>query len=110
LSDSETAFLNRYAVFCRNWPYMYGLAGDPAESKIKREQVGVAPLPVGEGQSKTASCLGRWTMLISASSEMQDEAWEFVQFMTSEESQKMQTLSVFALPTLNALSEDRQAL
>jgi multiple sugar transport system substrate-binding protein len=46
----------------------------------------------------------------SASSEMQDEAWKFVQFMTSEESQKMQTLSIFALPTLNALYEDRQVL
>ena len=47
-------------------------------------------------------------MLIGASLEMQDEAWEFVQFMTSEESQKLQTLSASTLPTLNALYEDRE--
>jgi multiple sugar transport system substrate-binding protein len=47
-------------------------------------------------------------MLIGASSEMQDEAWEFVQFMTSEESQKLHTLSASTLPTLNALYEDRE--
>jgi multiple sugar transport system substrate-binding protein len=74
------------------------------------EQVSVAPLPVGQGYSQTASCLGGWNMLISASSEMQDEAWEFVQFMSSEETQKKQTLSVFTLPTLNALYEDREVL
>ena len=110
LSESETAFVNGDAVFCRNWPYMYGVVFDPAESKIKPEQVSVAPLPVGQGYSQTASCLGGWNMLISASSEMQDEAWEFVQFMTSEEIQKKVTLTVFVLPSLNALYEDRQVL
>jgi multiple sugar transport system substrate-binding protein len=49
-------------------------------------------------------------MLINASSEMQDEAWEFVQFMTSEESQKAYTLSASTLPTLNALYDDREIL
>ncbi len=79
-------------------------------SKLKPEQVGVSPLPVGKGQSQTASCLGGWNMLISASSQRQDEAWEFVRFMTSEESQKMQTLWASSLPTLNALYDDREIL
>jgi multiple sugar transport system substrate-binding protein len=47
-------------------------------------------------------------MLIGASSQMQEEAWEFVRFMTSEESQKIQTLSGSNLPTVNALYEDRE--
>jgi multiple sugar transport system substrate-binding protein len=89
---------------------MYGAAGDPEMSKIKRDQVGVSPLPVGEEHSQIASCLGGWNMLISASSEMKDEAWEFVRFMTSEESQKMQTLSASSLPTLNTLYDDRELL
>src|SRR5215217_1473779 len=106
--EADVAFLNGDAVFCREWPYMYAAVGDPQMSKIKLDQVGVSALPVGEGRSQTASCLGGWNMLISASSEMQDEAWEFVQFMTSEESQKIQTLSASTLPTLNALYEDRE--
>jgi multiple sugar transport system substrate-binding protein len=107
--ESDAAFLEGEAVFCRNWPYMYAGAGDP-ESKVKRDQVGVSPLPVGEGHSQTASCLGGFNMLIDASSEMQDEAWEFVQFMTSEESQKVYSISTFSAPTLNTLYDDREIL
>jgi multiple sugar transport system substrate-binding protein len=109
-SGSATAFLNGDSVFCRNWPFMYGAAGNPEMSKIKREQVGVSPLPVGKGQSESTSCLGGWNLLINASSQMQDEAWEFVQFMTSEESQKAYTLSASTLPTLHALYDDREIL
>ena len=89
---------------------MYGLAGNSEMSKIKREQVGVSPLPVGEGQSQSASCLGGWNMLINASSEMQDEAWEFVRFMTSEESQKEYSITTSTLPTLKTLYDDREIL
>jgi multiple sugar transport system substrate-binding protein len=109
-SGSDTAFLNGDSVFCRNWSYMYGLAGDTEMSKIKREQVGVLPLPVGEGQSQRACCLGGWNMLISTSSEMQDEAWEFVRFMTSEESQKEYSITASTLPTLKTLYDDREIL
>jgi multiple sugar transport system substrate-binding protein len=108
--ESHTAFLNGDSVFCRNWPYMYGGVGDPEMSKIEPEQVGVWPLPVGKGQSESTSCLGGWNMLINASSQMKDEAWEFVQFMTSEESQKAYTLSASTLPTLDALYGDREIL
>jgi multiple sugar transport system substrate-binding protein len=110
LVESQVAFLNGDAVFCRNWPYMYGLAGVPEMSKIKPEQVGLSQLLVGEGQSQSAGCLGGWNMLISASSKLKDEAWEFVRFMTSERNQKRQTLSASTLPTLNTLYEDREIL
>jgi multiple sugar transport system substrate-binding protein len=110
-SESTTAFLSGDAVFCRNWPVMYGLTGDPDLSKIESEQVGMSQLPVGEGHRETAGCLGGWNMLIGASSQMQDEAWEFVRFITSEESQKTNTLHTMvasSLPTLNMLYDDRQ--
>jgi trehalose/maltose transport system substrate-binding protein len=110
LGEADAAFLNGDAVFCRNWPYMYAMAGDPEMSKLKPEQVGVSQLPVGVGRGQRASCLGGWNMLISASSQRQDEAWEFVRFMTSEESQKMQTLLASSLPTLNTLYDDREIL
>ena len=108
--DAEAAFLEGETVFCRNWPFMYVGVGIPEVSKIKQDQVGVSPLPVGEGHSQTASCLGGFNMLINASSEMQDEAWEFVQFMTSEESQKVYSISTLSAPTLNTLYDDREIL
>src|SRR5215204_1353121 len=68
--EADVAFLNGDAVFYRDWPYIYAAVGDPQMSKIKFDQVGVSALPVGEGRSQTASCLGGSNMLISASSEM----------------------------------------
>jgi multiple sugar transport system substrate-binding protein len=107
-TESATAFLSGDAVFCRNWPVMYGAAGDPDLSKIESEQVGLSQLLVGKGHRETAGCLGGWNMLIGASSQMQDEAWEFVRFITSKESQKVNTLHAASLPTLNTLYDDRQ--
>jgi multiple sugar transport system substrate-binding protein len=106
--ESHVVFLDGDAVFCRNWPYMYGLVGVPEMSKIEREQVGLSQLPTGEGQSQSAGCLGGYNMLLVGSSQMQEEAWEFVRFITSLESQKMRTLSASTLPTLNRLYDDRE--
>ena len=42
---------------------------------------------------------------------LKDEDWEFVRFMTSHGSQRMQALSAFSpLPTLDALYDDRELL
>jgi multiple sugar transport system substrate-binding protein len=106
--ESHTAFLNGDTVFCRQWPYMYGLVDVPEMSKIEPAQVGLSQLPVGEGQSRSAGCLGGYNLMIGASSQMKDEAWEFVRFMTSQESQKMQTLAGANLPNLNTFYDDRQ--
>jgi multiple sugar transport system substrate-binding protein len=109
-SESDTTFmLHGDAVFCRNWPYMYALAAD-SRSKVKPEQVGVSPLPVGAGLLQSVSCLGGDVMLINASSEMKEEAWEFVQFFNSEENQKTWALEQGDLPTRKALYDDREVL
>jgi multiple sugar transport system substrate-binding protein len=92
------------AVFTRNWPYMYQYVG--TKGYIKPEQVGVAPLPLGEGQSQLVSCLGGWNLLINAASDKQDEAWEFVKFMTSEESMKFRAEKATVLPPRTALLSD----
>ena len=108
--ESTTAFLNGDAVFCRGWPVLYGVVGDPEWSKIELEQVGMAQLPVDGGHRESSGCLGGWNILIGASSQMQDEAWEFVRFVTSEENQRVNTLHSSILPTLNTLYDDRQIL
>jgi len=87
---------------------MYALAGTEDYPDVKPEQIGIAPLPVAEGQGETASALGGWNMLINAATDKQDEAWEFVQFMTSEESQKIRTLQATLLPTRASLYSDQE--
>jgi multiple sugar transport system substrate-binding protein len=107
---SDTTFmLHGDAVFCRNWPYMYALGTNP-KSKVKPEQMGVSPLPVGDGQRQSASCLGGDVMLINASSEMKEEVWKFVQFFNSEENQKTWALEAGDLPTRKTLYDDREVL
>lgn len=107
--ESAGAFLQGNAVFLRNWPYVYGLLTDPEQSKIKLDQVGVAPLPSGEG-GQSYSGLGGWNFYISEFSQKQDAAYEFVKFMTAEKQQKFRALEGGYLPTLQSLYEDQEIL
>ncbi len=107
--ETDPAFLGGRTVFCRNWPYMYALAEDPEVSKIDPGQIGIAPLPAGEG-GQSFSGLGGWNMMINANSQKQDEAWEFVKWMTGEEGQRQRALAATLLPTRKSLYEDREVL
>ena len=111
-AEADTAFLAGDAVFCRNWPYMYALPGNPdaypGKLAIKPEQVGISALPVGGNQRQSASCLGGENVMINASSEGQDEIWDFVRFITSQEGQMLQL--PYGPPTLKTLYEDSQVL
>jgi multiple sugar transport system substrate-binding protein len=103
--ESEAPFLGGDAVFCRNWPYMYSLAG--TGDFIKNKLIDIAPLPAGDG-GESVSGLGGWNFFINAfaEEEAQDAAWEFVQFMTAPEQQKFYALGGSYLPTLTALYDD----
>lgn len=106
--ESQTSFLNGDAVFCRNWPYMYALAADPEQSKVKQDQISVAPLP--KGAAGSVSGLGGWNFYINAASDQgkQDAAYEFVKFCTASKQQKFRALNGSFLPTLKALYEDQE--
>ncbi len=103
--ETEAPFLGGDAVFCRNWPYMYSLAG--TENFIKPDLIDIAPLPAGEG-GESVSGLGGWNFFINAfaDTEAQDAAWEFAKFITAPEQQKFYALGGSYLPTLTALYND----
>jgi multiple sugar transport system substrate-binding protein len=105
--ECEAPFLGGDAVFCRNWPYMYSLAG--TGDFIKPDLIDIAPLPAGEG-GESVSGLGGWNFFINAfaETEAQDAAWEFVKFMTAPEQQKFYALGGSYLPTLTALYDDAE--
>ena len=107
-TETDPAFLGNKAVFARNWPYMYGLAGTSAFPDVKPEQIGVAPVPLGEGQTQLASALGGWNMLINSQSDMPDEAWEFIEWITAPEQQKWRSLEGAFLPTWSSLYSDKE--
>jgi len=103
--ESAGAFLNGDAVFLRNWPYVYALLSDPAESEIKPEQVGISELPSADGKPGNGT-VGDQPFYISASSKNQDGAWEFIKFMTDPEQQKFRAVEGSYLPTRTALYDD----
>lgn len=107
--ESDAAFRNGDAVFMRNWPYVYGmlLAGD---AEIKLNQVGVAPLPAGEGESEGFSTLGGWNLFINATSDVKDEAWELIKFLTTPEAVKFRAIEGSYLSALQETYEDQEVL
>jgi trehalose/maltose transport system substrate-binding protein len=107
-TTTDPAFLNGETVFARNWAYMYALAGTEEYPKVKPEQIGIATVPLAEGQSQLANALGGWNMVINAASDKQDQAWEFVEFMTGVEGQKERTLEATLLPTRTSLYSDSE--
>jgi multiple sugar transport system substrate-binding protein len=104
-AETDAAFFQDpgKAVFARQWPYGYAYLD--TKGYLKQDQVGVGPLPTKEGQD-LASCLGGWDMLINAQSDMQEEAWEFIKFMTAPEQMKFRAVKATVLPTRTALLSD----
>jgi multiple sugar transport system substrate-binding protein len=103
-TTSYPVFGNDEAVFLRAWPGMYGEVESGAY-KIKVEQVAVSPIPVSGG-NQSSSTLGGWTFMINAQTDMPDEAWEFVKFMSSYESFKYRAINGGYISARKAILDD----
>lgn len=104
--ESGAAFLRGDAVFLRNWAYIYALASDPEESKVRPEQIGISVMPSVSGEGTGFGCLGDQPLFISADSSDQDLAWEFIKFLSSPEEQEFQATGGGFLPSLESLYSD----
>jgi len=102
--ESLELFLQGKAVFHRNWPYAWTVANDPEKSKVAG-RVGVGVLPAFAGHSPAAA-LGGWQFGISRWSKRVKEAWTFVEFMTSCDSQKTLAMEAGLAPTRMATYND----
>src|SRR5919112_1206514 len=107
-TESSANFYNGDSVFIRYWPSLYGGFGDPETTKLKPDQVGIAPIPVDKPGNPTYSCLGGWQMAIYANTEIEEDAWKFIEFMTSEESQKERVIIGGYDPSRKSLYEDKE--
>ena len=106
--ESLAIFVQGKAVFHRNWPYAWGIINNPKHSKVVGK-VGVGPLPHFPGGPSVAT-LGGWMYGISAYSRHPQEAWTFIQFMTSPDIQKLFAVSASLAPSRVALYEDPDVL
>jgi multiple sugar transport system substrate-binding protein len=104
--ESRNEFQSGKAVFMRNWPYVYGLASDKAESEIAGK-FDIAPLPTFTGDG-TISALGGFNNAVSAFSDNKEAAKEFVVWAsTNEEVQTMLGKSSLP-PTMTSVYENLQ--
>jgi multiple sugar transport system substrate-binding protein len=103
-TTSYPVFANGEAVFLRGWPKLYGDLGS-GNFKVKQDQVTVSPIPVAPG-NESSSTLGGWTFMINAQTDMPDEAWEFVKFMTSFESFKYRAINGGYISARKAILDD----
>ncbi|WP_069999573.1 extracellular solute-binding protein [Cellulosilyticum sp. I15G10I2] len=97
---THTSFTEGKSVFARNWPYQYGIIkGD--ESKVKPDQVGIAPLPNGD-------VVGGWLLSMNKKSANKEGAWEFIKFVAGEEGQKINSTKGGYLPGVNELLNNEE--
>lgn len=105
--DARQAFQGGNAAFMRNWPYAYA-AGRQDDSPI-RDVFDVAPLPSAEGQESVGT-VGGWQLGVSAYSQNQEAAIEFVRYMTSPEVQTWRASVGSYVPTIVDISDDPAVL
>ncbi|MDQ3467560.1 MAG: ABC transporter substrate-binding protein, partial [Chloroflexota bacterium] len=104
--DALNVWVGGNAAFLRNWPYAWAASQDPATSQISGK-VGVGPLPMGDGEgARNAATLGGWQLMVSAYSQNQEAAIEYVKYLSSQELQKSFAIERSHLPTIAAVYDD----
>ena len=101
--NGRTAFEAGQLIFHRNWGYVYNLAQTDKDSKVKGK-FDVAPLPGITGPG--VSSLGGHNYAIATNADNKGTAADFIKFMTSEATQKSNTLATSQSPTLEKLYTD----
>ncbi len=99
--DVRRVFSSGQASLALNWTYMYGLADDPKESQIAGD---VAVLQTPSGPVGRPGVNGSMALALSATSENQDAAWKYVEYLTSQPVQENYALS--SLPVWESSYDD----
>ena len=99
--ETRLLFQNGRAVFLRNWPYVYSLALD---SQIAGKY-SIKPMVHAVGKDSGAT-LGGWGLGIAKSSKHPDAAWQAIEFLSSEASQRKFILDTGFVPSRIALFND----
>ncbi len=104
LDNSLQHFINgKLAIF---FGYSYHLP--MIQSQAPRLNFGISTLPQIEGNTAEANTANYWVETVSAKSKYQNEAWDFVQFMTTKPEQAKKYLDKVHKPTaLRALLQEQ---
>jgi multiple sugar transport system substrate-binding protein len=99
--EVRRAFSQGNSLFSINWAYQLNLANDPAESQIP----GSAIVTLMPGQADPSATInGGMGLAVMADSEHPEEAWNYIQYLSSKDVQKRYSQN--ALPIWISLFED----
>ena len=93
------------AAMVLNWTYMFALANDPNESQVAG-QIEIAHTPAGPAGAPGVN--GSMGIAVSNGSQNQDEAWRYIQFMTSQEVQNQ--YAKLSLPIWKSSYEEQEVV
>ena len=105
--DSRQQFQAGDVVFMLNWGYAW--AHFQSEESEVQGQVGVAPLPAFEG-GQSATCVGGFQWAMNPFSENKEQAFQLMQYMASEESQRTLAVEASHIPARESLYSDPAVL
>lgn len=103
--DASPGFLNGNRTFFISWPFIANLASTPEESKIAGDS-GFAPNPAVE---TSASVDGSEFFSVPTFAENDDEAWRFIELVSSVEGQRLAAQAGWA-PMYEELLRDEALL
>ena len=85
---------------------------DTQESRVRANQVGLAPIPSASPQHRRYTCLGGWNLMMNdrSSRAKKRAAWTFMRFATAAEQQRRRAREGGFLPTLRSLYDDENLL
>lgn len=98
--QTVNSFTNGETVFARNWPYMWGTIAD---GSITEDQVDVAPLPNG-------GTVGGWLLAMNKNSENKEGAWALMEFIATNDGQKIMSTEGGYLPGFNETLDDADVI
>ena len=104
--SSRHLFQQGKGLFLRNWTYVWDLCQEDPSMKGK---VGVSQLPKFS-HGKPASVYGGWHLAINSRSEKKKQAWQLLEFLTSEKVQKELALNLSWIPSRRSLYKDPELL
>lgn len=103
--DTANLWVAGKAAFLRNWPYMWAVS--QADGTAVQGKVGVATMPMGDGENaRAANCLGGWQLMVSKYSANQEAAIEFVKYFCSPELETSRAIERSKLPTIATVYDD----
>lgn len=104
--DILDAFMAGDTAFVMNWSYAYGVANDPAQSKVAGN-VDVCLVP-GENGTVSGFATGGGGLGILATSKSPDYAWKYLEMLADPDNQKYAFEQFTIMPTLKEVFEDKE--